>query len=64
MARELAPILADHVHVVCAVAPNLVRVDTDTEDGGVVVSMLTAEQALAYARDLARAARASLRMID
>lgn len=56
--------MADHVHVVCAVAPNLVRVDTDTEDGGVVVSMLTAEQALAYARDLARAARASVRMID
>lgn len=62
MARELAPILTDGVHAIVAIAPNIIREDTDTEDGGVVVSLLTVEQAIAKSRDLARAARAALRM--
>jgi hypothetical protein len=61
--RKLAPILSSTpTHAVCAIAPNIVRVDVDTEDGDIVSALLDVDAALKLSRDLAKAVHQAMRM--
>lgn len=60
--RQLAPLLTGRIYAVCAVSPDAIRIDIDTEDGGTCSAIVPLQCAAELSRDVSRAVATALRM--
>ena len=60
--RQLTPLLTGRIYAVCAVSPDAIRIDIDTEDGGTTSAIVTIPCAAELSRDIARAVATAMRM--
>jgi hypothetical protein len=60
--RIMACVLSSKIYDVVAIAPHVIRLDTDTEDGAIVSALINIDEARSLCRDLARAINTAMRM--